>query len=178
MTTQSRPAEDDTTAELSDTSSRRGRVLRRIGVGFLVAIVLAAAFDLLGPRVGEKTVTGAGYTLHLEYPQITRAGQPMPLHVSVESAAGFDKTVQVRFCDELFNDLDFQNWYPNPSAESTVPPWIVYEFDAPPTGDVLEISLDGRTAPGQFGELDDCQVAVLEDDEAVLTASFTVWRMP
>ncbi len=84
----------------------------------------------------------------------------------------------MRFCDEFFNDLDFQNWYPNPAAETTVPPWIIYEFDPPPSGTTLEISLDARVSPGQFGETDDCQVSVLVEDEAVVSASFTSWRMP
>lgn len=172
-------AVDETTADLRDTPPRqRGRWARRAGVGLLAVILVLAALDLLGPRTGETSVEGGGYALAVEYPQITRAGEPAPLHVTVEATAGFGDTVQMRLCDELFDDLDFQNWYPNPAAETTVPPWIVYEFDPPPSGTTLELSLDARTAPGQFGESDDCQVSVLVEDEPVVTASFTSWRMP
>lgn len=141
-------------------------------------ILVLAAVDLLGPRTGEARGSGGGYTVTIEHPQITRAGQPAPLHVTVENTGGLGDTVQMRWCDEFFNDLDFQNWYPNPAAETTVPPWVIYEFDPPPTGNTLELSLDARTAPGQFGETDDCQVSVLVDDVPVASTSFTVWRLP
>lgn len=170
---------DDTTSGLRDTPPRRrGRWFRRAGVGLLVLVVVLAGFDLLGPRRGDVTARSGGYTLTVEYPQVTRAGQPAPLHVTIDATAGFGDTVQVRFCDEFFNDLDFQNWYPNPSAETTVPPWIIYELDPPPSGTTLEMSLDARVSPGQFGETDDCQVSVLVQDEPVVSASFTSWRMP
>lgn len=171
--------QDETTSDLSDRPPRRrGQWLRRAGVVLLLLIVGAAALDLLGPRSGEMTEEAGGYTLGLEYPQIARAGEPAPLHVTVEAGAGFEKVVQLRLCDELFDDLDFQNWYPNPSAETAVPNWILYEFDPPPTGSTLEVSLDARVAPGQFGETDDCEVSVLVEDEPVVSATFTTWRMP
>ncbi len=170
---------DDTATGLRETPpGRRGRWFRRAGVALLVLVVVLSALDLLGPRRGDVAAAGGGHTLAVEYPQVTRAGQPAPLHVTVEATAGFGDTVQVRFCDEFFNDLDFQSWYPNPAAETTVPPWIIYEFDPPPSGTTLEISLDARVSPGQFGETDDCQVSVLVEDEPVVSASFTTWRMP
>jgi hypothetical protein len=170
---------DETTANLTDRPrGRRGRWTRHAGISLLVLIVGAAGLDLLGPRSGEMTEEAGGYTLGLQYPQIARAGEPAPLHFTVEASAGFDKVVQLRLCDELFDDLDFQNWYPNPSAETAVPDWIVYEFDPPPTGSTLEVSLDARVAPGQFGETDDCEVSVLVEDEPVVSATFTTWRMP
>jgi hypothetical protein len=170
---------DSTTADLRDTPpGPRGRWSRLAGFGLLVLILVAAAASLLGPRTAVTTAEAAGYTLTVEYPQISRAGQPAPLNLRVDSSTGFGQTVQVRMCDEFFDDLDFQNWYPNPSAETSAPPWVLYEFDAPPSADTLEISLDARTAPGQFGEVDDCEVVLLEDDTAVVSTSFTVWRMP
>lgn len=170
---------DDTTADLRDgPSGPKGRALRRLGIGLLGLVLVLAALGLLGPRIAQTRAEGGGYSLLLDYPQITRAGQPTPLHISIEADHGLGDTVQVRLCDEFFNDLDFQQWYPNPAAETTVPPWIIYEFDPPPSGNTLEISLDARIAPGQFGETDDCQVSVLVDDKAVVSTEFTVWRMP
>lgn len=170
---------DETTADLRDTPPRpRGRWMRRGGIALLGVVVALAAVDLLGPRSGTVSEEGGGWTLTVEHPQISRAGEPAPLHLTVEAGAGFGDTVQVRLCDELFDDLDFQNWYPNPSAETAHPPWVVYEFDPPPSGSTLEVSLDARTAPGQFGETDDCTVSVLEQDVPVVSATFTTWRMP
>ncbi len=173
------PGIDDTTATLRDTPpGRRGRWWRRAGVALLVVIVALAAVDLLGPRSGETSVTSGSRALGVEFPQIARAGEPAPLHVTVDVADGFGEVVQLRICDEIFNDLDFQNWYPNPSAETAAPPWVIYEFDPPPSGDTLEISLDARVAPGQLGETDDCQISLLEQDEPVVSVSFTTWRLP
>jgi hypothetical protein len=171
--------EYDTTADVPDEPrSRLERWSTRTGLLLLVLVVAAGAVGLLGPRKGSTSATAGGYQLAVEYPAITRAGEPAPLHVRVESDTGFSDKIQLALCDDLFDDLDFQNWYPNPAAETTVPPWIIYEFDPPPSGTTLEISLDARVSPGQFGETDDCRVSVLVQDEEAVSASFTSWRMP
>ncbi|WP_325599354.1 hypothetical protein [Nocardioides sp.] len=170
---------DETISNLRDTPPRRrGQLLRRAGIGLLVTIVVLAAVDLLGPRTGETTVQTGTHSLGVEFPQIARAGEPAPLHITVDAAGGFGDVVQLRVCAELFDDLDFQNWYPNPSSETAQPPWVFYEFDPPPAGDTLEISLDARVAPGQLGGINDCQISVLVEDEPVVSATFTTWRMP
>jgi hypothetical protein len=185
------PADDATTSDLRDAPPRTfGRVGRRVGLGVLVLIVAAAGFDLLGPRTSTTSTTGGGYDLDLEFPQLARDGEPAPLHMTITSDSGFGKTVQVRFCGNYFEHLDFQSWYPNPSAETSdlvsdtasdeTPEggWVVYEFDPPPSGNVLRIALDARVAPGQLAGRDACEVSVLEDDQPVVTATWTTWRMP
>ncbi len=149
----------------------------RTGVAVLALIVLAALLGWLGPREATVERAGAGYSLKLTYPQVTRAGQPAPLHLRITRSGGFDGPVQVAISDAFFDHLDFQSWYPVPSAEVGEDAVVVYEFD-PPTGDVLDISLDARTAPGQFGGVDDYHVALVVDGESVARTPFTVWRMP
>jgi hypothetical protein len=151
---------------------------RRAGVGVLVLIIAAAAFDALGPRTGDTSAQGGGYALALEYPQIARAGEPAPLIVSITSEADFSDSVHLRFCGTYFQHLDFQAWYPSPSAETTEGDWIVYEFDPPPDGRTLRVALDARVAPGQLGGRDACEVSVLDQGEPVATATWTTWRMP
>jgi hypothetical protein len=169
---------DSTTEHLPDqprgTSGRWGR---RAGITLLAALVLAGATGLLGPRTGEKSTSAGGYDLHVIYPSVTRAGQPAPLHVSITRPGGFDQPVQVAFCDDFFDNLDFQGWYPSPASEAGDPDAVVYEFD-PPRADTLEISLDARSAPGQFAGVERCSVEVLEADAPVAGISFTSWRMP
>ena len=143
----------------------------------LALIVLAGSVGLLGPRKGSTQASAAGYQLDVEYPAITRAGEPAPLDVRVESAQGFDGPIQLTFCDDIFDDLDFQSWYPTPSAETGDPAEVSYEFD-PPDGRVFEVSLDARAAPGQFGEIQDCAVKLLDDDVELASVSFNSWRMP
>lgn len=151
--------------------------LRRLAVGLLVLIVLAGAAGVLGPRTADTSASGGGYDLEVEYPRVTRAGQPAPLHFSITREGGFDEPVQVALCDEFFDNVDFQSWYPTPSAETGDPESLVYEFD-PPREDTLEVSLDARTAPGQFGGAEKCRIEVLDKDVPVTSVTFTTWRMP
>lgn len=169
---------DETTSDLSDAPSRRGHWWRWAGAGLLIAIVVSAGVGLLGPRTAETSVSAGGYHLDVTYPQITRAGQPAPLHLQITADAGFDKTVQVGLCDEFFDNFDFQNWYPNPAAETSSASRITYEFDPPVSGNTLEVSFDARTAPGQFGGIRDCEISVMEDDQPIASTTFTSWRMP
>jgi hypothetical protein len=170
---------DATTSDLIDTPPRTpARLGRRTGVAVLVLIILAAGFDVLGPRAGDTSARGGGYALVVEYPQIARAGEPAPLVLDITSDTALTDPVQVRFCATYFEHLDFQSWYPNPSAETSDPDWVVYEFDPPPQGATLRIALDARVAPGQLGGRDACEVSVLDRDEPVVTATWTTWRMP
>jgi hypothetical protein len=143
----------------------------------LALIVLGAAVGLFGPKTGETGAAASGYQLDVEYPAVSRAGEPAPLHVRVEHAGGFDGPIQLALCDDLFDHLDFQSWYPTPSAETGDTSELLYEFD-PPGGQVFEVSLDARSAPGQFGGVEDCTVRVLEDDVERVSVSFKSWRMP
>lgn len=149
----------------------------RAGLLLLVLVVLAGAVGLLGPRKGNTSASAGGYRLDVQYPAITRAGEPAPLHIRVTSRSGFDGPIRISLCDDLFDDLDFQNWYPNPSAETGGTTKLLYEFD-PPKGNVFETSLDARSAPGEFGEIEDCGVSVLEQGDEVVSVSFNTWRLP
>jgi hypothetical protein len=179
-------ADDATTSDLRDAPPRTfGRVGRRVGLAVLALIVAAAGFDLLGPRTSTTSAAGGGYEIDVKFPRLARNGEPAPFNLSIASGSGFDKTVQVRFCGSYFEHLDFQSWYPNPSAETSEVPsdgpeggWVVYEFDRPPAGDVLRIALDARVSPGQLAGRNACEVSVLEDGQPVVTATWATWRMP
>lgn len=175
--------DDRTISDLRDAPpGTLGRVGRRVGVGVLVVIVAAAGLDLLGPRTGTTSVEGGGYELDLEFPQIARAGEPAPLTLTIASDRGFGGPVRLRLCGEYFDHLDFQSWYPNPSAETSsrtpAASWLVYDFDPPPTDSVLRVALDARVAPGQLAGRDACEVSILAGDQPVVTATWTTWRMP
>jgi hypothetical protein len=146
-------------------------------VGILVLITAAAGFDVLGPRTADTSASGGGYELGLEYPQIARAGEPAPLVLSISSDA-FGDSVEVRFCATYFQHLDFQAWYPSPSAETSEAGWVVYEFDPPPEGRTLRIALDARVAPGPLGGRDACELRVVDPGEPAVSATWTTWRMP
>lgn len=144
----------------------------------LVAVVAGGALGPLARSSGEVADQGGGYELEVEYPRISRAGQPAPLHIVIRRPGGFSgEVVQIGICGDLFDALDFQNWYPNPSGEVSSGGRLVYEFDAPP-GDTLELSLDARIGPGELGGFDDCTVAVREGERSVASVEFGTWRLP
>lgn len=147
------------------------------GMGFVTLVMLAGIFGLAGPGTDTVRDEGATYELEVLYTTITRAGQPIPLEIRVTRPGGFDGPISMSICDEYFDDLDFQNWYPNPAMEIGGSESLVYEFD-PPEGDLLEIDLDARVSPGQFGGLMDCTLAVLDSGVPAAAVSFDSWRLP
>lgn len=167
-----------TTSDLAEGPPRPvARWANRVGVAVLFAVVLAGAVGLLGLRTDTVTASGGSYDLEVEHATITRAGQPAPLHLRVTHPGGFDGPVRIALCDDWFDDVDFQSWYPMPAAETGSASQLVYEFDPPP-GETLEVSLDARTAPGQLGEIARCEIAVLVQDQPVVSAEFRTWRLP
>lgn len=166
------------TADIPDTS--RGAAERwwvRAGLLLMVVVVVAGATGLLGTRTATTRATAGEKVITVTYPAISRSGQPSPLHVRVTSVGGFDGPVRIGLCDDLFDHFDFQNWYPNPSKETGDTDRLVYEFD-PPAGETFEVSLDARSAPGQFGGIEDCRISLLEKDAEAASVTFHSWRMP
>ena len=167
-----------TAADVPDTSRGAGeRWWTRAGLVLMALVVAAGATGLLGTRTATKRATAGDKVLMVTYPAISRSGQPAQMHVRVTSGSGFDGPVRITLCDDLFDDLDFQNWYPNPSKETGDATRLEYEFD-PPDGNTFEVSLDARSAPGQFGGVEDCKVSLLEKKAEVASVTFHSWRMP
>ena len=166
-----------TTSDIPDTPAGRSRWVTQAGLLLLVSIVVVGVFGFLGLRSSSGGAGAGGDRLEVDYASITRAGQPSPLDIRVEHVGGFTGPVQISLCDGYFDHLDFQNWYPNPSAETASSTTVDYEFD-PPSGDLLEISLDARTAPGQFGGRETCEITLLERDKPLTSVTITTWRLP
>ncbi len=169
----------DTTDDLHAAAPGRStRWTRYAGLALLLALLTAAVVGLLGPRTGHVADAQGDWSLAVAYPQITRAGQPAPLSLTVSRSTGLGDTIRIRLCDALFDQLDFQAWYPSPSGETADGPWIYYDFDPPPSDERLEVTLDARSAPGPLGSRTGCDIAVLVDDQPAAEVSFTVWRLP
>jgi hypothetical protein len=153
------------------------RAVKATGLGILAVVVVAAALGLLGPTEGHRRDHTGDVALAVDYPRITRAGQPAPLRVRVHHEGGFDQPITLAFSREMFDDMDFQSWYPAPAAETAGPDHLVYEFD-PPDGEDFEVRLDARTAPGQFGEIEKSTITLLIADQPAAEVDFDIWRMP
>lgn len=172
------PASSTTENLSAEPAGPLARTVQYAGLGVLLLVVLAAALDLLGPREGHVADHTGDVGVAVDYPQVTRAGQPAPLRIRVHQEGGFDGPLTLAFSRDLFDDSDFQTWYPSPSSETAEPGRIVYEFDPPPAGEDFEVHLDARTAPGQFGEVSPNWVAVLVAGKTAARVDFRVWRMP
>lgn len=154
-----------------------GRWAHRAGVTFVALLVAGGLTGFFGPRTEQTASSGGGYDLTVEYPAVTRAGEPAPLHLRVENPDGFDGPVELELCNSWFDDYDFQSWYPTPSKETAEPEVIAYEFD-PPAGTALDVSLDARASPGELWSTDACTISVLDGGAPATSVEFTSWRMP
>lgn len=158
--------------------ARRARNVRRVGLALLAVPVVAGLLGWLGPTVDEATVTGAdGVTLTAQYPRATRSSIMTPLLFRVTKPGGFgEDPVVIRIDRSLMDHLDFQNWYPVPSAETNDGEFLRYEFD-PPEGETLVVSLDARTGPNQGFSMTDHRIAVLDGRAPTAQVEWTlvVW---
>src|SRR6478735_2569055 len=115
----------------SDVQVRRGSRMRLVGTGVLALFVIAGAVGLFGVRSSTSSAEANGLTLTVEHGAITRSGVSIPFRVGVEQAEPFDGPITIAASREVFDRFDFQNFYPNPSKETSDADWVVYEFDEP-----------------------------------------------
>lgn len=156
---------------------RRARNLRRVGIVLLTIMVAFGAVGLLGPKAGDVSSSGGGYQLDVHYAQVTRSGLPAPLSITVRHPGGFPGPITLALDQDLFDRFDFQNWYPNPSAETAGPARLEYEFD-PPSGEAFELTLDVRVGPVQPPSVHRYWVAVVEDGVPVVRVDFRMGVLP
>ena len=161
----------------TDHSVRRARNARRAGLILLALFVLAGLTGVLGIRTASVTGEADGYRMTVTHAQVTRAGIAVPFHVRVTHAGGFDGPLTLAISEGLLERFDFQNFYPNPSAETATADYVYYEFDPPP-GDVFELNLDARTSPDQNGSTTVYRTALLLGDRPVTDVSFRLWVVP
>jgi len=150
---------------------------RRLGFAVLVALVIAALIGVFGAATGTVRARAGETELTVTHPARTRSSVAAPMRISVRRRGGFGtRPVTVAIDHELLSRLDFQNWYPNPSAESNDPRGLVYEFD-PPAGDELVVELDARVGPNQWFSSRRYRIAVMDGERPTAEARFrmTVW---
>lgn len=172
------PTPESTAAAPDAMTGVRARQLARRRVGGLVAVAVlvgATAVGLLGP--GHASTTGSGpLALSVAHPRVLLSGTAAPLHIAV-AVPPSTRTVSVELCREFVDHLDFQNWYPNPSAESGTPNGVRYDFDV--TDPQFEVRLDARSQPNLSPGRITCTLTV-ETASPALTQqlTFTTWILP
>jgi hypothetical protein len=157
--------------------SRRRRNGRRVGFAILLLVVLLGLLGLLGPRERTTHTTVGDYRLTVTHGSLVRSGQPVPLEITVESSQPFDGPIELQLAAGVFDDFDFQNWYPNPDKESRDGDVLDYEFE-PPDGARFDLHLDARVAPNLGFGPNRYWVAIVEAGQQVARVDYTVWVMP
>jgi hypothetical protein len=160
---------------------------RRLGyavtTGVLTLLMGAAAVDaiegvaILGVDSDTVREHGGGIDLAVTYGVVSRPALATPFDIEVHHDRGFDGPITIAVDQEYLRMWDENGLAPAPAAETTMGPWVVWEFD-PPSGDTLLVTFDGRIEPaaqeGRAGA-----VAVLDDDDdPVVDVSFTTRVLP
>lgn len=158
-------------------TARRGRLGRRTGLGILILIPALSFLGIYGPSERTQATQDGPMELSLSYGSVVRSGEAVPMEITVTNTEGFEGPVTVVFEKEVFERFDFQNWFPNPSSEVGEGAFVVYEFD-PPEGDTLDVSLDARVAPTQWGGRDEYALWVEVAGQPTLRTDYTVWVIP
>jgi len=155
---------------------RRSRLLRRVGIGLMLALVGAAAVGLLGVRTSTATSQIDSASLSVTHPSVTRPGLAVPFAVSVDDTIPLPKVVHVVVDAELFTHLDFQNVYPQPESVHEKDGRLDFAFR---TGreSGFECFFDIRTGPDQQIKTASYQVTVAMTS-AELSTNFSVLILP
>ena len=152
---------------------RRARAFRRAFLAALFVVLVLAAANVLGPRVGSVTAAGGGYRLAVTYAEVSRPGLATPWGVEVTREGGFDGPIRIATTRSYLHLFDYNVIYPQPSAETGTPELVIWEFD-PPT---FRASFDGRLEPTEhLGPL--AATSVLEGDVPVVTVRYTTRVVP
>jgi hypothetical protein len=170
----------DEVVDADEPSSRhiiwQRRWLHRVLFGAVLLVLGTAVLDgfdvvdAIGPDEDSTVESGGGYELVVEHPTVTRPALATDFRIIVRREGGFDEPIQVAVTRRYLEMWDANATIPSPSGETSMGRWVIWEFDPPP-GDELTITYEARIEPGvQAGR--DGAVAVLEDDEPVVTARF------
>lgn len=155
---------------------RRARAGRRAVLAVLVAILVLAAVNVLGLRVGAVTAAGGGYRIAVTYAEVTRPGLATPWAIEITRRGGFDEPIRIGTSRAYLHLFDYNVIHPQPSSETGTPDLVIWEFEPPP-GETFRASFDGRLEPTEHLS-QTATTSVLEGDVSVVTVDYTTRVVP
>lgn len=167
---------------LADSGTRAQRFIYTVTTAVLCLLIALALTDAVGltsaygVRGAARSASADGYDITVRYPAVTRPGLASPFRIEVARAAGFDRPVTVAVTRTYLEIWDENGLSPAPSAEVADGPWVEWEL-APPAGELLTVTFDGRIEPAvQRGR--DGAVRLIVDGETLAEVTFSTRVMP
>lgn len=149
---------------------------RRIGTAALAVIVLLGAFGLLGVRSRTTDAAASGYTLHVTYPQVARAGLDVPWRAEVQHPGGFGKELTLAVSTDYFRMFETQGFYPTPDHVGDDGQFVYMTFDNP-VGSEFVLDYDAYIQPAaQLGK--SATVKVIVAHTVVVETHLETWLLP
>jgi hypothetical protein len=149
---------------------------RRVGIAVLSIVVLLGAFGLLGVKSRTTDAVASGYTLHVTYPQIARAGLDVPWRAEVRHSGGFGKELTLAISADYFRMFETQGFYPTPDHVGDDGTFVYMTFDNP-VGDEFVLDYDAYIQPAaQLGKT--ATVKVIVAHIVVVQAHLETWLLP
>jgi len=128
--------------------ARRARTYRRVAIALIGLFVLLGAAGVFGARSGTASASGGGYSLVVTYPAVTRPGLAVRWSVEIRRRGGLEDQVTLSTTSSYFDLFDFNQFYPQPSAETSDASSTVLTFDTG-GGEIFRVTLDGRLEPAR-----------------------------
>jgi hypothetical protein len=154
----------------------RARFVRRCFLVILVAFIVLGVTGFFGVRTRTAQGSGGGYTVEVEYPQVTRPGLDSPWTATVRRPGGFAGPVTIAVTSEYFDMFDENGLDPDPAKASQDGEFTIWTFE-PPSGDTLTVAFDALLSPAQqWGR--GGVVQVREGDVPVVEVPFHTWVSP
>ncbi|MGH3650898.1 MAG: hypothetical protein ACRDU9_09340 [Acidimicrobiia bacterium] len=153
--------------------------IRVVAIGFIGAMVVLAAFGLLGVRTTVTEATGNGFSMVVTHAAVTRAGLATPFSVEVATVDGspLPAMTTIRVASPYLALFDDNGMEPSPASSFNTSDWTWWTFEVPPGTAHLRVDLDARLEPAvQWGR--EAEAAVEIDGEEVVDVRFTTWVMP
>lgn len=158
--------------------ARRGRRMRRVFTAVLVVFLVLGAFNLYGVRTGDVAASGDGYRMSVHYAKVSRPGLATPWAVTIRADGGFDGPVTLATTSAFFDLYDENGLDPDPSAATTDGDRVIWEFEPPPSGDVMVVSFDARIEPAVQFKWVDATTQLIVDDVVVAFVDYRIFVMP
>lgn len=176
-------SEDSTVRRLRNSESGPRPVWhRRVGVGALTLIVIAAATGMLGVHSRHVSATADGYTLTVTYAGVARPGLDVPLRIELMAAEPFadgplNDEIVLAITGSYFDIFETQGFHPEPSATTGDGTTLSLTFDPPPAGSTFAVDYDAYIQPAsQRGA--SAVISLLIDDQPVVSTSFSTFLFP